>query len=95
MTLEQAVAYALAPEGSAPPQPMSAKAAAPRSPAGLTTREVEVLRLVAQGLSNAQVAELLIISPRTVDKHLQSIYTKLDVPSRTAAVRYAMDQHLV
>ncbi len=48
-------------------------------PAGLTAREVEVLRLVAQGLSNAQIAERLIISPYTVNAHMRSIYSKLEV----------------
>ncbi len=67
----------------------------PPSPAGLTVREVEVLSLVAQGLADAQVAEQLVISPRTVNTHLTSIYNKLGVESRTAATRYAVDHHLV
>ena len=67
----------------------------PSYPAGLTAREVEVLRLVAQGLTDAQVAEQLVISPRTVNFHLTSIYSKLGVSSRSAATRYAMEQHLV
>ncbi|HEX5501215.1 MAG TPA: AAA family ATPase [Thermomicrobiales bacterium] len=58
-------------------------------PAGLTAREVEVLRLVAEGLTDAQVAERLFLSPRTVSTHLHSIYGKLDVSSRTAAARFA------
>ena len=62
---------------------------------GLTTREVEVLRLVAQGLTDAQVAEHLVISPRTVNWHLTSIYSKLGVSSRAAATRYAIDHKLV
>ncbi len=64
-------------------------------PAGLTAREVEVLRLVAQGLTDAQVAEQLVISPRTVNWHLTSIYSKLGVSSRAAATRYAIEQQLV
>ena len=64
-------------------------------PAGLTTREVEVLRLVAQGLSDAQVATQLVISPRTVNTHLTSIYNKLGVDLRTAATRFAVEQRLV
>ena len=60
-------------------------------PHGLTAREIEVLRLVASGLTDAQVAEELVISPRTVSKHLQSIYGKLQVSSRTAAARYAIE----
>jgi DNA-binding CsgD family transcriptional regulator/tetratricopeptide (TPR) repeat protein len=67
----------------------------PSSPAGLTPREVEVLRLVAQGMTDAQIAEQLVISPRTVNFHLTSIYSKLQVSSRTAATRYAMEQGLV
>jgi len=63
--------------------------------AGLTTREVEVLRLVAQGLSDVQVAAHLVISPRTVNAHLTSIYNKLGVDSRTAATRYALEHQLV
>jgi ATP/maltotriose-dependent transcriptional regulator MalT len=64
-------------------------------PAGLTGREIEILRLVAQGLTDAQVAEQLVISPRTVNWHLTSIYSKLQVTSRCAATRYAIEHHLV
>jgi predicted ATPase/DNA-binding CsgD family transcriptional regulator len=64
-------------------------------PSGLTAREVEVLRLVAQGISDAQVAEQLVISSCTVNTHLTSIYNKLGVQSRTAATRYAVDHHLI
>jgi len=52
----------------------------------LTTREAEVLELVAVGLSNAAIAERLWISPTTVKKHLENIYAKLGVTNRTAAV---------
>lgn len=70
--------------------------ASPQSyPDGLTAREVEVLRVVAQGLTNEQVAERLVISPRTVDTHLTSIYGKIGVSSRVAATRYAIEHHLV
>ena len=64
-------------------------------PAGLTAREVEVLRWVARGLTDAQVAEQLVISPRTVTSHLSSIYNKLGVASRSAATRFAVDHQLV
>ena len=67
----------------------------PRYPAGLTAREVEILRLVAQGLTDAQVAEQLVISRRTVNWHLTSIYSKLGVTSRSAASRYMIEHHLV
>ncbi len=63
-------------------------------PAGLSAREVEVLRLVAQGLTNPQVAERLFISPRTVDAHMLRIYAKLDVPNRGAAIRFAIQHGL-
>jgi ATP/maltotriose-dependent transcriptional regulator MalT len=62
---------------------------------GLTTREIEVLSLVAMGMSNGQIAERLVLSPNTVNTHIQSIYRKLDVSSRSAATRYAMEHHLI
>jgi len=64
-------------------------------PAGLTAREVEVLRLVAQGLTSAQIAEQLILSLLTVNSHVRSIYSKLAVTSRSAATRYAIEHQLV
>ena len=71
------------------------KKPSPTYPDGLTAREVEILRLVTQGLTNEQVAEQLVISPRTVNTHLTSIYGKIGVPSRSAATRYAMEHNLV
>jgi DNA-binding CsgD family transcriptional regulator/tetratricopeptide (TPR) repeat protein len=65
------------------------------NPGGLTQREVEVLRLVAEGLTDADVGERLFISPRTVSQHLRSIYSKLDVPSRAAATRLAVERGLI
>lgn len=88
MTPEQAVA-ALEQFGAEPDTPSSPY------PAGLTQREVEVLRLVAEGLTDAQVAEKLFISLRTVNAHLRSIYAKLGVGSRSAATRYAVEHELV
>jgi predicted ATPase/class 3 adenylate cyclase/DNA-binding CsgD family transcriptional regulator len=67
----------------------------PTYPGGLTVREVEVLRLLAHGLSDAQIAEHLVISRRTVNTHLTSIYGKIQVSSRSAATRYAVEQRLV
>jgi predicted ATPase/class 3 adenylate cyclase/DNA-binding CsgD family transcriptional regulator len=64
-------------------------------PDGLTAREVEVLGLVARGLTNEQVAEQLVISPRTVNTRLTSIYGKIGVSSRSAATRYAIEHHLI
>ena len=64
-------------------------------PAGLTEREVEVLQLVAGGLSNAEIAERLVLSPRTVHAHLRSIFGKLEVTTRTAAAHEAVQLNLV
>jgi ATP/maltotriose-dependent transcriptional regulator MalT len=100
MTLEQVV-VARWPVTMPEPLPTSQPAAPPpeksfpNSPAGLTAREVEVLRWVAEGLTDAQVAQKLVISPRTVNTHLTSIYNKLGVDSRTAATRFAVDHQLV
>ncbi|HEV2108608.1 MAG TPA: LuxR C-terminal-related transcriptional regulator [Thermomicrobiales bacterium] len=66
-----------------------------RYPGGLSEREVEVLHLVAAGLTNAQVAERLFLSTRTVDAHLRRIYAKLEVNTRAAAIRFAVDHGLV
>jgi predicted ATPase/DNA-binding CsgD family transcriptional regulator len=67
------------------------------APAGesLTAREIEVLRLLAQDLSNPQIAERLVVSRRTVDAHLRSIYDKLGVKSRDAAIRVARERGLI
>ncbi len=64
-------------------------------PEGLTPRELEVLRWLSEGLTNAQIAEQLVVSPLTVHTHLGSIYSKLGVTSRSAATRYALDHHLI
>ena len=62
---------------------------------GLTARELDVLRLVATGLTDAQVADQLVVSPRTINSHLHSIYGKLGGSSRSAATRHAVDRKLV
>jgi predicted ATPase/DNA-binding CsgD family transcriptional regulator len=82
---------------SVPAEPLSSPPAkaSPASPAGLTTREVEVLRLLAQGLTSTQIAEQLVIGVTTVNFHVRSIYSKLGVTSRAAATRYAIEHHLV
>jgi predicted ATPase/DNA-binding CsgD family transcriptional regulator len=76
-------------------QPADTATPSPAYPGELTPREVEILRLIASGLSNAQVAEQLIISPRTVHAHVRSIYSKLGITSRSAATRYAIDHKLL
>ena len=63
-------------------------------PGGLTEREVEVLRLVATGSSNRDIASLLFISEKTVHRHLANIYSKLEVTSRSAATAYAFESGL-
>ena len=63
-------------------------------PGGLTAREAEVLRLVAAGSSNPEIAAALFLSTKTVARHLSNIFTKLDVSSRTAAAAYAFDHGL-
>ncbi|MFL6204321.1 MAG: LuxR C-terminal-related transcriptional regulator [Acidimicrobiales bacterium] len=64
-------------------------------PDGLTAREVEVLRLIAAGRSNNEVAAELYLSVKTVSRHLSNIFTKIGVSSRSAATAYAFEQHLV
>ncbi len=99
MTSEQVLAaldlamISLVTPGSA--QPASTSAHPPTYPAILTTREVDVLRLVAQGMSDAQIAEQLVLSTRTVNWHLTSIYSKLQVSSRSAATRFAIEHKLI
>ena len=62
---------------------------------GLTPREVEVLRLVAAGRTNREIAVDLVLSEKTVARHLSNIYTKLGIGSRAAATAYAYDHQLV
>jgi predicted ATPase/DNA-binding CsgD family transcriptional regulator len=91
MTPEQA----LAARGQKP-APTSSKivTSQPTYPAGLTAREVEVLRLLAGGLTDIQIATKLILSPRTIHAHISSIYSKLGITSRSAATRYAIEHNL-
>ena len=93
MTPEQA----LAAKGQKPtPIPTTTTTTAPTLayPDGLTAREVGVLRLVAKGLTDTQVAEKLVLSPRTVHAHLSSIYSKLGITSRSVTTRYAIEHQL-
>jgi predicted ATPase/DNA-binding CsgD family transcriptional regulator len=103
LTLEEAIAEAaqVSAREDIPPAPSPAPVESPSpSPAGgdrfgLTAREIEVLRLVTQGLTTALIAEQLMISPRTADAHLRSIYSKLEVTSRAAATRSALEHRLI
>lgn len=90
MSVNEAVQYALEPAAISSPRSGSGS-----HPAGLSSREVEVLRLVSQGLTDAEVADRLVLSPRTVNAHLTSIYNKLGVNSRAAATRFAVEHHLL
>jgi DNA-binding CsgD family transcriptional regulator len=104
MRLQESIAAAdrltLLPRATAASAPEATPSTVPqRAPSGqhdfgLTAREIEVLRLVALGLTTPQIAERLIISPRTADAHLRSIYSKLGVTSRSAATRAAIEHNL-
>jgi DNA-binding CsgD family transcriptional regulator len=72
-------------------RPLSTAVPASTGPGDLTPREVEVLRLLAQGLTDAQIADRLVVSRRTVHAHLRAVYRKLDVGSRSAATRWALE----
>ena len=98
MSMEAAIGYALSEERSSKATPSTTSerplSSTPDHPARLTPREIEVLGLVASGMTNAQIAKELIVSPRTVETHLTSIYHKLGVTSRTAATRFALEHGL-
>ncbi len=91
MTPEQALAARGKKLLSPPSVPVRS---APTYPAGLTAREVEVLRLLAEGLTDLQIAEKLTLSHRTVHAHISTIYSKAGVKSRSAATRYAIEHNL-
>jgi ATP/maltotriose-dependent transcriptional regulator MalT len=99
MSMEAAIGYALSEEESSTVTPSTTSeqplSSAPDHPVRLTPREVEVLRLVATGMTNRQVAQRLFLSPRTVQRHLYSIYPKLGVSSRAEATRFAVEHGLL
>jgi DNA-binding NarL/FixJ family response regulator len=77
-------------------RPVVARAAAASAArGGLTQRELEVLKLVATGRTNRQIASELVLSEKTVDRHVSNIFAKLDVPSRAAATAYAFRHRLL
>ncbi len=67
----------------------------PTRPAGLSEREIEVLRAVARGLTNREIGEAFAISPRTAEHHVQHVYDKIGVSSRAAAAVFAMEHGLI
>ncbi len=67
---------------------------APANPGGLTEREVEVLRLIAAGNSNRAIASDLVLSVRTVERHITNIYRKINARGRADATVYALDHDL-
>ena len=93
MTLEQAATEALAIRMPTSAQPDAAQS--PDLPAGLSPREVDVLRLLVAGASNREIAEQLFVSPRTVQTHLTNIFGKLGVATRASAIAYAYQHKLV
>jgi DNA-binding NarL/FixJ family response regulator len=86
---EKAVEYALSSPAPSEKPPSST------IPAGLSAREVEVLSLVARGMTNAQIAKELYISPRTVNAHLGSVYHKIGSSTRAEAARFATEHDLL
>ena len=93
MDLREAAAYAVHQIAEARRAIAAEQALA--GPAGLTTRETQVLRLVADGATTRQISEQLFISAKTADNHIQHIYTKLAVTNRAAATRWALDHGIV
>jgi non-specific serine/threonine protein kinase len=91
MAPEVAIEYAL----EAPRETPGTPSISPTYPAGLSAREVEVLRLVAKGMTNAKIAEDLYISPRTVNAHMGSVYQKIGSSTRAEAARFATEHGLL
>ncbi len=75
--------------------PRGARASTRANPEGLTTREMEILALLADGLSNNEIAERLIISAKTVDHHVSAILAKLQVKSRAEAAAIARQKNIL
>jgi DNA-binding CsgD family transcriptional regulator len=91
MTAKQAIDQAMEHQARSRKQPPPSA----KYPAGLSAREVEVLRLVAKGMTNAQIAEDLVISPRTVNAHMGSVYHKIGSSTRAEAARFAAEHGLL
>ncbi|HEX7973231.1 MAG TPA: helix-turn-helix transcriptional regulator [Anaerolineales bacterium] len=89
MTLEQAIDDALD-----SPAPSGAKPKGEGKPDDLTGREREVAALIGRGLTNGQIAQELVLSKRTVEKHVANILAKLDLTSRSQIMRWAIEHDL-
>ena len=74
--------------------PLGPREATRANPAGLTARQVEVLTLLVEGLTNAEIAERLVVSPRTAEHHVAAVLTKLGATSRREAARRASELRL-
>ncbi len=95
MTLDGAAAYACSiAEGGPPPLPPADSTAVSEHPSTLTRREREVARLIAQGLSNQEIADHLVISLPTVRSHVSHILSKLNLVNRSQAILYALRNHI-
>jgi DNA-binding NarL/FixJ family response regulator len=94
MSIHEAIEMALTLHESVTPrsQPQTERSALP---AGLTSREAEVLRLVAKGQSNKEIAAELMLSVRTVERHITNLYGKIDARGKADATAYAIRQGLV
>jgi predicted ATPase/DNA-binding CsgD family transcriptional regulator len=90
MSPDDAIEYALGTEEAVAPPPEDTTTSSL-----LSEREAEILKLVAEGLTNPQIAQRLYLSPRTIGQHLRSVYRKLGVPTRAAAAREAAERGLV
>ncbi|MGE0540311.1 MAG: tetratricopeptide repeat protein [Dehalococcoidia bacterium] len=94
LSLDEAITYATEIAVDPTTQPVRTTGREPTLPDGLSAREVEVLVLLAEGRSNREIAEALVLSPRTVEHHLARIYTKINARGRAAAAAYAVRHNL-
>jgi DNA-binding CsgD family transcriptional regulator len=95
MTPEQAICEASALVANAASAPAADESGTSATGAGLTPRELDILRLLVAGMSNPEIADVLFVSPRTVSTHLTHIFAKLGVDGRAEAVAIAVRRGLV